>query len=142
MNKLGITLNPETTTGKKIFIDLLKDADIFVENNSPKRMKELELSYNDIKKINPHVIMTSITPFGQTGPYKDYKGCELINTHMGGVGYVSTRGVDVSKEPIKYPAHFFSFQAGLSAAAVTLIACYNQILTGEGSSLIYQNRKV
>jgi len=135
MNKLAITLNPETTTGKKIFNDLLMDADIFVENNSPKRMKDLKLSYNDIKIINPHIIMTSITPFGQTGPYKNYKGCELISTHIGGVGYVSTREGDVSKEPIKYPAHFFSFQAGLSAAAATLIACYHQILTGVGQQL-------
>ena len=68
MNKLGITLNPETTTGKKIFGELLKNADIFVENNPPKRMKELELTYKSVKEINPRIVMTSITPFGQTGP--------------------------------------------------------------------------
>ena len=79
--------------------------------------------------------MTSITPFGQTGPYKDYKGCELVNTHMGGVGYISTREGDISKEPIKYPAHLFSFQAGLSAAAATLGALYHQSVTGLGEQL-------
>ena len=89
MNKLGITLNPGTATGKRIFSELLKNADIFIENNPPKRMKELELSYRYVKQINPRIVMTSITPFGQTGPYKDYESCELVNTHMGGVGHIS-----------------------------------------------------
>ena len=135
MNKLGITLNPETTTGRKIFSELLKNADIFVENNSPRRMKELELSYKYVNQINPRIVMTSITPFGQTGPYKDYKGGELVATHMGVVGYISTREGDISQEPIKYPAHLFSFQAGLSAATVTLGAFYHQMATGLGTQL-------
>jgi len=135
MNKLGITLNPETTTGKKIFIELLKKADILIENNPPKRMKELGLSYEFIKQINPSIVMTSITPFGQTGPYRDYKGGELVTTHMGVVGNISTREGDISREPIKYPAHLFSFQAGLSAAAGTLGAFYHQRVTGSGTQL-------
>ena len=135
MNKLGITLNLETTTGKKIFGELLKTADIFVENNPPKRMKELGLDYKSVKKINHRIIMTSITPFGQTGPYKDYKGGELVATHLGGVGYLSTREGDASKEPLKYPAHLFSFQAGLCAAGATLGYLYGQKITGEGTQI-------
>jgi crotonobetainyl-CoA:carnitine CoA-transferase CaiB-like acyl-CoA transferase len=135
MNKLGVTLNPETTTGRKILGALLSNADIFIENNPRKRMKELGLTYKIVKQINPHIIMTSITPFGQTGPYKDYKGGELVTTHMGVVGYISTREGDVSKEPIKYPAHLFSFQAGLSAAAAALGAYYHQMVTGRGVHL-------
>ena len=135
MNKLGITLNLETTTGKKIFGELLKTADIFVENNPPKRMKELGLDYKSVKEINPRIIMPSITPFGQTGPYKDYKGGELVATHLGGVGYLSTREGDASKEPLKYPAHLFSFQAGLCAAGATLGYLYGQKITGEGTQI-------
>jgi len=135
MNKLGITLNPEMATGKKIFNQLLREADIFVENNHPKKIKRLELTYKYVKQINPRIVMTSITPFGQTGPYKDYAGCELVDTHMGGVGYISTREGDINKEPIKYPAHLFSFQAGLSAAAATLGAFYHQMTTGFGTQL-------
>jgi len=135
MNKLGITLNTGMSTGKKIFGALLKNADIFIENNPPKRMKELELTYKFVKQINPRIVMTSITPFGQTGPYKDYKSCELVNTHFGGVGYISIREGDISKEPLKYPAHFFSFQGGLSAAAATLGAFYHQNVTGLGTQL-------
>jgi crotonobetainyl-CoA:carnitine CoA-transferase CaiB-like acyl-CoA transferase len=135
MNKLGITLNPETATGKKIFGELLKTADIFVENNPPKRMKELGLDYKSVKEINPRIIMTSITPFGQSGPYKDYKGGELVATHLGGVGYLSTREGDASKQPLKYPAHLFSFQAGLCAAGATLGYLYGQKITGEGTQI-------
>jgi crotonobetainyl-CoA:carnitine CoA-transferase CaiB-like acyl-CoA transferase len=135
MNKKGITLNPETTTGKKIFGELLKNADIFVENHTPERMKELGLSYKSVKEINSRIIMTSITPFGQTGPYKNYKGGELVATHLGGVGYLSTREGDPMKEPLKYPAHLFSFQAGLCAAGATLGSLYRQKLTGEGMQL-------
>jgi crotonobetainyl-CoA:carnitine CoA-transferase CaiB-like acyl-CoA transferase len=135
MNKMGITLNPEITSGKKIFRELLKNADIFVENNSPGRMKELELSYDYVKLINPRMVMTSITPFGQTGPYKNYKGGELIIAHIGGIAYDSVREADISQEPIKAPAHLFSFQAGLSAATATVGALFRQSVTGEGIQL-------
>ena len=135
MNKLGITLNPGTATGIKILRELLKDADAFVENNPPKRMKELEITYEQVKKINPRIVMTSITPFGQTGPYKDYKGGELVEAHMGGLAYDSVREVDISHEPIKAPAHLFSFQAGLSAATASVGALFHQSVTGEGIQL-------
>ena len=135
MNKKGITLNLETATGKKILGELLKGADIFVENNPPKRMKELEVTYQSIKQINPRIVMTSITPFGQTGPYKDYKGGELIVEHLGGIGYASAREVNIEKEPIKLPGHIFGFQAGLSAAVGTMGALLNQSVTGEGAYL-------
>jgi len=135
MNKLGITLNPASATGTKIFSELLKSADVFLENNSPEKMKKLKLSYSPIKQINPRIIMTSITPFGQTGPYKNYESCELISAHMGGVGYISMREGDISKEPIKLPAHLFSFQAGLSAAVATLSSIFRQTTTGLGEHL-------
>ena len=135
MNKLGITLNSGTATGKKIFCELLRNADIFVENNPPKKMKELKLTYKYVKQINPRIVMTSIAPFGQTGPYKDYKGGELIIEHLGGVGYQSAREVDISQEPIKLPAHIFSFQAGLSASVATIGASFYQSATGFGTYL-------
>ena len=112
MNKLGVTLNLETTTGKKILGELLKNATVFVENNPPRRMKELELSYEYVKQINPRIVMTSITPFGQTGPYKDYKGGELVNTHLGGVGYLSTREGRCQQGAPEIPGAPFQFSSG------------------------------
>jgi CoA:oxalate CoA-transferase len=142
MNKLAITLNFRTTKGKRILAELLRKSNIFVENNSPKKMKELGITYDYIKKIQPNIIMTSITPFGQTGPYKDYKSCELISAHMGGAGYVSTRETDISREPIKLPGHMFSFQAGLGAVGATLGALIRQRLTGLGQQLDISEQEV
>jgi crotonobetainyl-CoA:carnitine CoA-transferase CaiB-like acyl-CoA transferase len=98
-------------------------------------MNKLKLSYKQVKKINPHIVMTSITPFGQTGPYRDFESCELVSAHIGGVGYISMREGDISKEPIKLPAHLFSFQAGLSAAVATLSSIFRQSTTGLGEQL-------
>jgi len=135
MNKLGITLNPVAAIGAEIFSVLLKSADVFVENNPPKQMKQLGLTYRFVKEINPRIVMTSITPFGQTGPYKDFQSCELVSAHIGGVGYISMREGDISKEPIKLPAHLFNFQAGLSAAVATLSSIFRQSNTGLGEQL-------
>jgi len=135
MNKLGITLNPVAAIGAEIFSVLLKSADVFVENNPPKEMKQLGLTYRFVKEINPRIVMTSITPFGQTGPYKDFQSCELVSAHIGGVGYISMREGDISKEPIKLPAHLFNFQAGLSAAVATLSSIFRQSNTGLGEQL-------
>src|SRR3989304_3206254 len=78
-NKLGITLDVGNPKGAGIFRQLVAEADILVENNPPARMKELGLDYEALREINPRLIVTSITPFGQTGPYRDYKSTNLIS---------------------------------------------------------------
>ena len=84
-NKLDITLNLETITGRNIFLKLIGEADIFVENNYPENLKKLGLDYTELQKINPRLIMASITPFGQTGPYKDYKAYDINSCASGGM---------------------------------------------------------
>jgi CoA:oxalate CoA-transferase len=112
---------------------LLKSTDILVESNPPSKMEELGISYRYLKDVNPRLIMTSITAFGQTGPYKDYKSCDLVSCHMGGPAYVTPRGAeDTSQEPLKWGGHFGSFQAGLGSVVATLGALYHQKATGLG----------
>ena len=65
-NKRGITLNLKSSTGKKIFKELLKEVDILVENFSPRVMPGLGLGYKTLEKVNPKLVMTSISNFGQT----------------------------------------------------------------------------
>ncbi len=77
-NKSGVTLNLSSNAGVKIFKELVKQVDVLVENNLPKEMERLGLDYESLHQINPRLVVTSITPFGQTGPYRDYKGCDLI----------------------------------------------------------------
>lgn len=135
-NKFGITLDPATEKGNAIFKSLIKDADILIESNSPKRMQSLGLDYASLEKINPRLIVTSITPFGQTGPHRDYKATELNLYHGGGFGMSTTA---VAEEPVPTPVKAGGrqalFGAGLSAAVASLCGIFARENTGEGQQV-------
>ena len=132
-NKSGITLDIKTTKGRGILKELIKKANILVEDNPPKVMKELGLTYRELKKINPRLVMTSITPFGQTGPYRDYKAYEMNLHHAGGEGYLlPTQSPDLTREPVKAGGLVGDCICGLSSAIATLAAAYNLNETGVG----------
>jgi len=136
-DKTGITLNLESPKGMSIFNQLLKNADILVENYLPQQMKSLGLHYETIKQINPQLIMTSITPFGQTGPYRDYKGSDLIGFHSGGLGSITPRPVVglPDEGPLRMKGHFADFLAGMNAAAGTMSALFERDMSNEGQHL-------
>jgi len=135
-NKLDITLDVTTNTGKNILIDLIKQTDIFVEDKPPALLEELGLTYEDLRKVNPKLVMTSITPFGQTGPYRDYKAYELNSYHAGGEGYLlPTQSPDLSREPVKGGSLAGDCTCGLSAAIATLAAAYRMGATGLGQHI-------
>jgi crotonobetainyl-CoA:carnitine CoA-transferase CaiB-like acyl-CoA transferase len=71
--KKSITLNLKHETGKEIFRTLVRDIDLVIENFSPRVMPGLGLDYSVLQSINAHLIMTSISNFGQAGPYRDYR---------------------------------------------------------------------
>lgn len=128
-SKLGVTLNLRTATGKHILHRLLKEADIFVENHHPREMKALGLDYDNLRKINPRLIATSITPFGQTGPYKDYKAYDINCAAAAGVSI----GIGLpEREPLTMPFSQCDHQAGISAAGATYVALCAREITGEG----------
>ena len=83
MGKRGVTLNLKHPLGVKIFKELVKTADIVVESYKPGVMAGLGLDYETLEQINPRLVMTSISNFGQTGPYRDYRTSELILRGMG-----------------------------------------------------------
>lgn len=124
-NKLGITLNIESEPGREIFQRLISRADVLIESNPPKEMARLQIDYRSLKKLNPTLIMTSITPFGQTGPYKNYKGSDLINSHMSSEAFGNpTEGVDDREKypPLRGPMHAADFMTGLTGAVCTMSA--------------------
>jgi crotonobetainyl-CoA:carnitine CoA-transferase CaiB-like acyl-CoA transferase len=132
-NKLGITLNLETAAGKDIFKRLIVEADILIEDNPPGKMKELGLDYEVLREINPRLVVTSITPFGQTGPYRNYKAYHLNIYHAGGAGYLLPTGSpNLEREPIKGPGFIGEYEGGLMAAVATLAALYWQGVSGQG----------
>jgi len=128
-NKRSITLNLKSATGKRILKDLVKDADILVENFSPHVMPSLGLDYETLEKINPKLVMTSISNFGQTGPYRDFRASELIIYGMGGA--MCTTGVG-DCEPVKKGMNVIQYQGGTTAAAASMIALYAARAQGIG----------
>lgn len=133
-NKLGITLNLKTAAGLKVLKELLREADIFVENSSPLAAKELGIDYENLKEVNPGLIVTSITPFGQTGPYRDYKATDLISCNMGGLGYNTPGAVQNTAEqpPLRPGGRQTDFVAGTTGTMATLFALFARQTTGHG----------
>lgn len=135
-NKRGITLNVRMATGRDIFKQLVNWADILIEDRPPGEMKDLGLDYERLRAINPRLIMTSITPFGQTGPYRDYKAYHLNTYHAGGEPAILHQGsVDPERAPVKGPGLMGDFDAGLNAALVTLCVFYGRAATGSGQHI-------
>ena len=99
LNKKGATLNLETVTGRNILKRLVPHVDVVIESYRPGYLSDLGLGYENLVKENPSLIMTSITPFGQTGPYSQYQGEEVVNYAMGLI--MSISGVQ-GEEPLKH----------------------------------------
>jgi len=131
-NKKSVTLNIESPEGKKIFKKLVKGADIMVETFQPGYLDSIGLGYSTLKKLNPGLIMTSITPFGQTGPYKDFKASDLIGLAMGGLLFIC----GWEDEPPSRVGGSQSYHiASIHATTATLIALYHRDITGEGQHI-------
>jgi crotonobetainyl-CoA:carnitine CoA-transferase CaiB-like acyl-CoA transferase len=128
-NKMGITLNLKTATGKKILKELVKDADILVESFRPHVMPALGLDYETLKKVNPRLVMVSISSFGQTGPYREFKATEIVEYAMGGEMY--STGI-AGREPLKLGGNVGQYQAGTVAAVATMGALFAADDQGSG----------
>ena len=78
-SKKGISLDIETPKGQEVFKKLVKTSDCVVESFGPGYMENIGLGYSELCEISPGIIVTSITPFGPSGPYRDYNASDLIN---------------------------------------------------------------
>ena len=135
-NKLGITLDIKTPTGRGILRELLKQADVFVEDNPPLVLAEQGLTYELLEAVNPRLIMASITPFGQTGPYRDFRAYELNSCHAGGEGYLlPLHSYEPDREPVKPGGIVGDCVCGLSASLAILSAAYIMAATGVGQHI-------
>ncbi|MDA1127910.1 MAG: CoA transferase [Chloroflexi bacterium] len=128
-NKQSVTLNLKSKKGIQVLKTLVKDSDVLVENFAPRVMQSLGLDFDTLQKINPKLVMTSISNFGQTGPYRDYKAADIVEYAMGGLMYIFGA---YDREPLKHAFNQAQFKAGTDAASATLMAAYHQRLTGEG----------
>lgn len=129
VGKRGITLNLDTADGQEVFNELVKTAHFVLESFPPGYMEERGLGYEELSKVNPRIVMTSVTPFGQTGPYSKYKGSDLIMQAMG--GHMFSTG-DPDRAPVRISSPVSYLHAGVEAAVASLIAHWHREQTGEG----------
>ena len=99
LNKKGATLNLQTETGQALLKRLVPHVDVIVESYRPGYLASLGLGHQDLQALNPALTMTSVTPFGQEGPYSQYRGEEIVNYAMGMI--MSISGVQ-GREPLKH----------------------------------------
>jgi len=129
-SKRGITLDIEKPEGQEIFRKLIESTDLVVESSPPGYMDKLGLGYSELGKINPGLVMVSVTPFGQTGPYRDYKTSDIVAWALG--GYLYDFGDD-DRPPIRISHHSHAYlHAASEAAAGAVMALYCREITGEG----------
>lgn len=131
-DKRSITLNLETEEGRELFKTLCGHYDVIVESFSPGELAQKGLDFSSLQKINPKIILTSITGFGQTGPHYAYKAPDLVCFAMGGPMYPSgERG----KAPCVAPGSLAYGTAGAWAAAGTILALYSRAFSGIGQHI-------
>jgi len=98
VNKRGITLNLECEDGREIFRKLVATADVVIESFPPVYMKDLGLGYDNLCQIKSDIVFTSITPFGQDGPYCNFQVSDLTCWSMGGFAYITG---DADRPPVQ-----------------------------------------
>jgi len=131
-NKEGLRLDIRKVQDRKRLIELLKGADIFIEEEGQARLRRLGLGQKELEKINPRLITCTITPFGEKGPWRNQPASELVLQAMS--DYLNNLGVP-GEEPVRIGADMASAGTSLYAVHAILGALYHQWRTGEGQHI-------
>ena len=136
-NKFGVTLDLCTREGATAFRKMAATVDIVIENPPPISLEDLGLGYDALKNTNPGLIFASITPFGNRGPYKDFKATDLVLYHMSGHAHGLLGAVKDpdSDPPIRAGGHQAELVGGMAAATATMMALYRKRTTGAGARI-------
>ena len=128
-NKRSLTLDLKAPEGREIFLSLVRQADVVVENFRPNVKDRLGIDYASLHAVNPRIILASISGFGQDGPYGDRPGFDQIAQGMG--GFMSVTGAP-GQGPMRGGAAIADCTAGLHAALGILTALIERQTSGEG----------
>lgn len=132
VSKKGITLNLETAAGREVARQLVEKADVLVESFEPGTMAEWGLDYESLARRNPGPVMASITPFGQTGPYRQYRWSSAVLDALG--GNTAIQG-DPKREPIRNIDGAGECTAGMFACVAVFGALFDSANTGQGQHI-------
>lgn len=131
-NKKGITLNLKDPKGKEIFIELLKQSDIVLENYRPGTMEKLGLGYDSLREINPGIVYGAVSGFGHYGPYSKRAGYDIVGQAMSGL--MSTTGWP-DGPPTRTGTAISDVMAGTICCSGVLAAYINRLKTGIGDKV-------
>lgn len=129
LNKKGVVLDLDDATGRDQLRSLAAKADVIVESFPPGYLAARGLDYEALARENPGLVMTSITPFGQSGPYSKFKGDEIVAYATSGIMSISgTR----DREPLQHGGFPAEYEAGMNGMLATNVALLARDLTGAG----------
>jgi crotonobetainyl-CoA:carnitine CoA-transferase CaiB-like acyl-CoA transferase len=128
-NKRSVTLNLDSEQGKTLLRELAATADVVVESFPPGTMERIGLGFDALQDIRPGIVLTSVTPFGQSGPWRDYQATDLVQYAASGLSYIN--GVP-EREPLKEPGYESDYQAGVCAFAGAMTAVCHRDVGGPG----------
>lgn len=128
-NKRGITLDFEKPDGRAILLELARKADVVIETNRPSRCTELGLTYRELSAGNPGLIVASITPFGQAGPWRDYKATDIAGLALGNLLYLAG---EPGEPPLQPPGEIAYGMASTYGAFGIAVALYHRLESGLG----------
>jgi crotonobetainyl-CoA:carnitine CoA-transferase CaiB-like acyl-CoA transferase len=131
-SKRGVTLDLTRVEGQGIFRRLAENADLVLETFPPGFLDGLGLGYGDLRELNPGLVFTSITDFGQTGPHRSFKSSEIVASALGGPMYVTGEEED---PPVKLAGSQAQMMASTYAAVSSMIALYHRAISGEGQHI-------
>jgi crotonobetainyl-CoA:carnitine CoA-transferase CaiB-like acyl-CoA transferase len=129
VNKRSAVLDLQQPASRAHFLDLVRGAHFVLESFGPGHLDSLGLGYAALSEVNPGIILTSITPFGQTGPYAQYPATDLTLQALGGFLYVNG---DTDRAPVRISADLAYRHGGGQAAAGSLAAHFQRLRTGRG----------
>ena len=128
-NKRGITLNLESRDGREMFLELARRADVLIETFPPGQMEEMDLGCKALSSLNPGLVMASITPFGQSGPYRDYKANDIAGLALGNTMAITG---EPNEPPLQGPGEMAYGIASTYAAFGIAVALYHRMESGRG----------
>ena len=131
-NKKGCTLNLKSEKGLEMFYELVKDADVLVENYRGGVTERLKIDYDTIKKINPNIIYASGSGFGQYGPITHRPCYDIVAQAMGGMLNLTGFKED---DPVKVGPSVADHVAGIYLMVGVGMALYHREKTGEGQHI-------
>ncbi len=131
-NKRGVTLDISCESGREVWISLLREADVVVHGFPPEQADSLGLNFDSLARVNPGLVVTSITAFGMTGPYRDFSATDIVICAMSGLMYHSG---DSDREPLRNSLNQSLYVAGANAAVATVAALFHRMATGMGQQV-------